>query len=490
MKQLYRNIGFTGVSQFVYTLMAFILVPFIARYLKSDGYGLYNLATILGFFFGLLSDLGVTTLLTVEVAKNKLYVGKLLATAMGLKLLLIGPAAAVIFFYLRISRIDAAGSAAVMIFTVSSLFASFSGSFFSIFRGCQRMEFETIVTILDKFLSVALGIFFLVRGYGIHVFLMSFVIAEAAKFVLSVFILQKNFTPIRAQFSLHRFRPLFVKSIPFGLSVFLAVCYNYTAILMLTSFTGMTEVGLYSASFKFLTLTTIIPTVLATAFLPQLSELRYSRAELTDLFIEGVRYLFFFSIPMVPFVAFNAKAFIGLVFGSDFNGSVLLLQVLVWAAFAQMTNIFFVSLYTALGRQKIIVYFQLIGLGLNLPLNLILIRSHASLGAAFATVATEWSILLMVAGFAGKTLLDRRRLAAPLVRYVAKTLTAASAMSVAGVLLRHWTGNAAVSIAGTVFVYLLVAQANGAMALGRLLQVVTLSAGRKLGNHGKTTAGN
>lgn len=484
MKQLYRNISFTGVSQLIYTVMAFILVPFIARYLKSDGYGLYNLATIIGFFFNLLSDMGVSTLLTVEVSKNKRYVAKLLAEALGLKLLLTLPAIVIILFYLKTSNVSSTGFWAILIFTISSLFASFSSSLYSVFRGYQRMEFETFITILDKFISVSLGIFFLVRGYGIHIFLFSFVIAEMVKFFVCLFVLQKYLTPVKIDFHLKRFQVLFAKSIPFGLSIFLSVCYNYTAILMLTSFTSLTEVGLYSAGFKFLSLATIIPTVLATAFLPQLSERRHRLNEFGQLFVEGIKYQLFFSIPMIPFVTLYADEFIKIIFGSDFSGSVLLLRVLVWAAFAQMTNIFFVSLYTALGKQKIIVYFQIVGLGMNLLVNYLWIRSHGSLGASIATVLTEWSILLMVVGYVILRLLKDAGLYFSILKYSGKIIAASSAMIMGSLLFKHFQVNVLLSIVGIIFVYISVAQATGAMNIGRMMQFFKIYAGRKNGENG------
>ncbi len=465
MKQLHRNIGFSGISQVLYTFMAFILVPFVARYLKSDGYGIYNLAAIIGFFFNLLSDMGVSTLLTVEVSKAPRSGTRLLASALGLKLLLMPAAFLVILLYLKISALDAVTVAAVLIFIISAFFTAFSSAFCAVFRGRQRMEFETIVTVLDKAISVSLGIFLLVSGFGIKTFLLSFVIAEAVKFFLCIHFLQKHLMRVRISFNLSRLKPLLIKAVPFGLSVFLAVFYNYTAILMLSSMADMRQVGLYSAGFKFLTLATFIPTVLATAFLPQLAENRRRPEELTRLFFNGLQLLLFFSLPMIPFVTFYAEPFIRLVFGSDFNESALFLKILVWGAFAQMSNIYLVSLYSAVGRQKVIVRFQTAALLVNLALNFILIRSLAALGASITTLITEWSILLPACVYAALNLLKGRTAFYEFFGYTAKILAAVAVMTFAALLMRfvHW--NQFFSIIVTAGLYIAAAQLFGAVRL-------------------------
>ncbi len=59
-------------------------------------------------------------------------------------------------------------------------------------------------------------------------------------------------------------------------------------------------------------------------------------------------------------------------------------------------NIFFVPLYVATNFQQKIVHFQIVGLVVNIGLNLLLIPALSIVGAAMATVATEMSIFILI----------------------------------------------------------------------------------------------
>jgi O-antigen/teichoic acid export membrane protein len=409
MAQIHKNISFAGVGQFLYTIMAFILFPFATRYLGKEGYGLYSLAATLGFFVSLVTDLGLTTLMTREISKRKNFAGRIFAYSLGLKTLLVPFTFLLLGVYFILARTPSHAMWVIVIFTLSAILGSFVQSAYAIFRGFERMQYETVGVFLEKFIIVSLGITFLILRFDIIVFISVFLIAAIIKLVLSLWFLEKYFIPLRFIFRRKRCTVLLKAAFPFGISIFLAMCYNYIGILLLSIMTGYNEVGLYSASFRLLTFTTLIPTVLTTAFLPQLSFHHQNRARLSDLFLKGCRYLLIFAVPMIPFVIFQAKSIIGLIAGPGWENAELPLQMLVIAAFAQMFNNFFVPLYAAANRQQKIVHFQLVGLGVNLVLNFFLIRAFSYKGAALATIATEWTIFCLVFWWAHRHIVSIHR---------------------------------------------------------------------------------
>jgi len=108
--------------------------------------------------------------------------------------------------------------------------------------------------------------------------------------------------------------------------------------------------------------------------------------------------------------------------GSKFEGSIISLRLLVFAAFAQMLNSFFVSLYAAINKQKKILYFQIFGLLINVILNFILIPMISYSGAAIATIVTEWSILILIIRWAVKNIFVTTTEWKNLLRFVLKLL--------------------------------------------------------------------
>ena len=192
MAQLHKNIGFAGIGQFFYTVLAFILIPFATRYLDSDGYGLYTLAATLGFFVSLLTDLGLSVLITREVSKNSRLARRIFSYAMGIKTALLPVALAFLFVYLFWGRFDSTGIQTIVIFTLSSVFGSYSQSIFAVFRGYEKIQYETVGVFVDKFLSVVIGIIVLVLGGDIRLFVSAFLFAAAVKLALSAVILHRT----------------------------------------------------------------------------------------------------------------------------------------------------------------------------------------------------------------------------------------------------------------------------------------------------------
>ena len=92
-------------------------------------------------------------------------------------------------------------------------------------------------------------------------------------------------------------------------------------------------------------------------------------------------------------------------FGIKYANSVIALKYLVFATFAQMFNIFFVSIYVATNRQNRIVFIQVIALVTNVILNLVLIPRLSYVGASIATIVTEGIILLYITSYALKNII-------------------------------------------------------------------------------------
>ncbi len=449
MAQIHKNISFAGIGQFFYIALAFTLLPFATRYLGKDGYGLFSLAATLGFFITLVGDLGLSTLITREISKNPLPASRLFACANGIKTAMLPVAIGLLFVYLKLGGFDTVGIQAILIFSVSSVISAYTQSIFAVFRGFEKIQYETLCVFVDKFLSVLIGICVLVLGFDIRVFVTSFLVAAAVKFFLALLFLTQRFIPFRLVFNIYRSKILLGTAIPFGISVFLAMCYNYLDIIMLSVMTGLKEVGLYSVSYKFLSFTTFIPTVLTTAFLPQLSVHFRDPQKLAWLFLKGCGYLFLFSVPMLPFVLLLSKEIIMLISGPGWDGSEVALQILVFAAFAQMLNSFFVPLFAAVNQQNKIVRYQIIGLAVNVLLNLVLIPLISFRGAAVATVATEWVILVFIYHRArGKILMEHVQFLDR--RFISKIFFAAFVMA-AGILSFKYLG------LGDIFIFILAA---------------------------------
>ncbi|RPI01770.1 MAG: flippase [Calditrichaeota bacterium] len=470
MTQLRKNIGYSGISQFLYTVLAFILVPFAARYLDKQEYGIYSLAAAIGFFISLLSDFGLTTLMTRQVSRNKMIAPAFFAETIGLRFYLIIFSLLVFVPYLLLSHLNAVSLQAVIIFVMASLLGSFSQSTFGIFRGFEKMQFESVSVFIEKALSVALGIIILLIGGDVRAFLISFLIAGLLRLFYSLWVVHKRFFPIKVSFHFKRSRVLWLNATPFGISVFLAVCYNYVDILMLSAMKSFEDVAIYSAGHRLLTLTSVVPALLVNAFFPKLAVYHQDPPKLSHYFFKGCKLLFLFSLPMIPFILLFADPIVAIVFGSTFSGSVWVVQVLAFAAFAQMLNTFFVPLFVSVNRQKKIVFFQLGGLLMNIVLNAALIPHYTYKGATIATVATEATILLLILHHVHAHIFSLDQILGRAARSLGKICAAVLAMLMVALAFKQVVDSFWLNALVSVIAYGLALQISGSLDFIRLFK--------------------
>jgi len=449
MKQLHKNISFTGASKLFTTALAFILVPVATRSLGPDHFGIYTLATTIGFFVTLLADFGVSTLVTREISKHQNIASHLFSRALVLKVLLAIFAIILLSIYFILSSYSDLELKTILIFILSSLLGTFTLVAYSVFRGFQFMQYEALGESLDKFISVSIGIVLLLLGFGVRTFVISFVIAAVVKFVLSFRLLYRKFIKLKVRWMPRQSMIMFHASLFFGLSRFLAISYNYLDILMLKAMSSVTDISFYSGAYKLLNLSSIIPTILATAFLPQFSKYFSDYKKLSELFSKGAGYLLIVIFPLIPIVLLYARPIMVLYCGPDFAPSAPAFQILVLAAGAQMLNIFFVPLYAAIDAQKKVVHFQIVGLLVNIGLNLILIPKLSYIGASIATVCTEITIFAFIYRWIKKKINER---IFPDFHYIGNILV--STAFVVGVILA--TLHANISLIPSLFIVMVI----------------------------------
>ena len=405
MSRILKNVSFTTIGQFSNTLLAFVLLPFAAHYLDNDEFGKYSLGSTLMFFVNLVCDLGLETLLTREIARKKRLSARLLSIALGAKTFLILLAVAFVMVFLLLTPYDYESRIVIIIFSVVGIVGSFSLTLSSVYRSHELMQYETLGNVLEKIVIVGLAVLLLVKGYGVIVFSTVFLIAVFIKLAYNIYVLNARFFPVHVDFDYFKSRMLLKSSFFLGLSVFLSMVYNKIDIVMLSMMQSMDDVSWYSASYRLLTFTSIIPTILVISFLPQLSSSARDKQALSRLFFKGIKYLLVIVIPMIPYIYFLAEDIITIIFGIKYANSVIALKYLVFATFAQMFNIFFVSIYVATNRQNRIVFIQVIALVTNVILNLMLIPRLSYVGASIATIVTEGIILLYITSYALKNII-------------------------------------------------------------------------------------
>ncbi|MBN2200417.1 flippase [bacterium] len=400
MPNLFRNTFYISLTQGWQMIMALVLFKTATVGLGESGFGVYTLAMTLMYFVLLFDDFGVTTLVTRDIARRPAESRPVLAGAMGLKLLLIPVSFAFLGVYTALARPDSVTCRVIWIVAVYGISSSFTQLVFAVFRGHERMQYETLTVLVEKTLSTVLCVAAVRLRLGLVPFALAFALAGAVSLGLSLLILRRRFHPADVRMDVRGSGRLFRDSLPFGLALFVTYSYGQLSVPILRQMRGDAAVGLYGAAQKLMSFTNLIPMIFATAFFPRLSAVSADREETSRVFTLGLKALFMIAVPLVPGVLLTADRLILLLADERYAASSSALRVLAFAAALNFFNVFLASLYNAVNRQRLFLGFEAAALAVNVAVNIALISRFSFVGAAWATLITEACMFLPAMGWA------------------------------------------------------------------------------------------
>jgi O-antigen/teichoic acid export membrane protein len=180
---------------------------------------------------------------------------------------------------------------------------------------------------------------------------------------------------------------------------FVAAVYNRVDVLLLRWFLTAEAVAAYGAPYRILDLTQVIPASLVGTILPSLCRSRNGRAAATQT---AMRFLFIIALCLIVMVTFGAPRMAYVLFGLNYEASIPVLQILIWATIPMFWNFVLNAQFIAKVFDRAILYGATVALLVNVVLNLLLIPKFGFLACAVITLVTELSLLLANLYFAAK----------------------------------------------------------------------------------------
>jgi O-antigen/teichoic acid export membrane protein len=191
----------------------------------------------------------------------------------------------------------------------------------------------------------------------------------------------------------------------------LATIFWRIDVWILRPLAGAAAVGLYSIGLKYLDGLNIIPSISTMAIFPLMS--RFARSESNSLlrsYILSLRLLTMISLPIAMAVTFLARPLVFIVGGVQYldvpgvfhifgqniaymGGADLAFQVIIWSIPIGFVNSVTQYVLIAVNQQHYLTRAFILGVVFNVAGNLILIPRLGYVGAALATILSEFSLL-------------------------------------------------------------------------------------------------
>lgn len=386
------------MSNFLFPLITF---TYVSRVLTPTGTGKVAFASSVLSYFSYIAILGMSTYGPRECAKVRDDKDKLSHLAQELLIInLVSTAIAYITFAVVLITVPKIWEdRCLFIVMSSSLFLKTIGMEW-LFQALEEYSYITKRSLLFKSISVILT-FLMIRSPEDYILYGILTIFTSSASYLCNFVKATRIISLKkhGKYNLKRhITPLFVL---LSASIIVTIYANFDVVMIGFLKTDY-DVGLYNAALKIKSIVLSLSTALADVLIPRIAYY-YSKGEITqikNLSLKSSRVSTVLAIPVTVYILMFSQKIILFVCGKEYFGANSTLQVLMVCIFPLIfTYIFGQQLLIPLGKEKVYTRSVFVGMLINLLLNILLIPTYGSFGAAIGTLITEiWNMIYMGRG--------------------------------------------------------------------------------------------
>ena len=400
------NILWRVGDKFIRLGVGLFVSVWIARYLGTEQFGIWNYALAYITLFLALAGLGLDDIVAKDIVNDPIRTSEILGSAFVLKIL--GGGAVCLLAGLSILFIapdEPVKHLLVLILAIGTVFQAFNA-----------IEFYFVAIVQSKYPIIAKNIpFLLVSGLMIVLLLTNrltvvhLAVLTALETLIAgcmlVFFYQKSHVSVRKwSISVPYCLESLKQSWPLILSGIVVEIFLRIDQIMIGNMLGDSEVGIYSAAVRISEIWYFLPQAVAIAVYPNLIE---TRKKGKKFFYE--RYLTLFRLMNIITISFGllitlcSEFVITLLFGEAFAGAAPVLAIHIWGGFFSFLAIVGDKSYIIEGLQRLFFVRMIFGAILNIVLNLILIPQYGVIGAATGLLLTQFFVSYFVELFHPKT---------------------------------------------------------------------------------------
>ena len=375
--------------------MFFVTIS-IGLYLGTNGFGAYNYALSFVALFMIFSDLGVSTVITRDMAKHKDKAADYLGNSLSLRMITSLFIIFITLLSLFLFKSYRPYSGLIILVTIFYLCQQISGITVTVLTAFEKMEF-VFISRLIYFIGILLSTIFMVKtNGGINLMIILNTGVSIITIITGLYLIRKLKIRIFLCWQKDFIRQILVESIPiFGFIACTQVYLNLDTLLIGRYF-GDNSVGIYQAAYKILFAFQSV-NIINSATLPRISVLIHENkhstlAKLTQLIIV---FSLAILLPLALIISLNSRLIISLVWRSPaYFAAAAILPLLIWSGIANYFRNYTTNLLIASGRQKYVFISILIGLIVNSGLNIFIMPIIGYSFAATSLLISEVVILL------------------------------------------------------------------------------------------------
>lgn len=382
------------MSSFIFPLITF---PYVSRILLPVGTGKVSFATSLISYFLMFAQLGIPTYGIRVCAKVRDNREELTRTAQELLIInLVMSAISYLALFIALIYIPRLQDDKPLYVIVSFTIILTSIGIEWLYKALEQYTYITIRSVFFKFIALV-AMFLLVHKQSDYIIYGGITIfAASASNIFNLINVHKyiDLKPVGHYNFKQHFKPIYTF---FAMACATTIYVNLDSV-MLGFMKSDVDVGYYNAAVKIKSILVSIVTSLGTVLLPRASYYVENGMfkEFKRITKKALTFVLLIATPMMVYFILFAKEGIFFLSGNAYNGSIVPMQLIMpTLLFIGITNILGIQILVPLGKEKIVLYSEIVGAVVDVILNAVLIPRYASAGAAIGTLVAEFAVLVV-----------------------------------------------------------------------------------------------
>ncbi len=364
-------------------------------------YGIYFSILNFTLLFNMVLDMGTTNFNNRNIARNNQLLDKHLSSYIILRLLLGLAYFAVIFAVALL--IGYRGIQLRLLFWIG--LNQFLNAFLLYVRSnisaLLMFKTDSILSVTDKLLMI-LFCGLLLWGnltdepFRIEWFVWCQTVAYLITIAVALFIVLRKANLRRLTWNWPFFVVIIKKSLPYALVTFLMACYYRIDSVMLERMlpdgTGAVQSGVYASAFRLMDTLAMIAYLFSVILLPLFSKMLKQREDVVPVVRTSFSLLTLFSVSAVVILYVYREPVIRMFYPDIAESSVAVFRLIIFGLIPIAMTYLFGTLLTANGSMKVLNLIAVVGIVINVTVNLLLIPRMQACGSAVASFCTQFVV--------------------------------------------------------------------------------------------------
>ena len=370
----------------------------------AAAYGLYFAIFNFTYLFNVVLDMGITNFNNRNIARHSQLLSKHLSGIIVLKLLLGLVYLMVTFGVAFLIGYDTLHFRLLFWMAINQFLNAFILYLRSNVSALLMFKTDSVLSVLDRLMMILIcGVLLWTDVLHTPFKIEYFVYAQTAAYTVSATVALAVVLSKAHLTRLHWNRPFFLmilkKSFPFALLYLLMSFYNRIDSVMIERMLpgeiATTEAGIYASAFRLLDALVMIAYLFSVILLPLFSRMLKDGENIGGIVRSATSLLSFFAITSVTVLLCFRFPVLELLYDEHIAESAAVFSILIPCIIPISMTYIFGTLLTANGNMRLLNLTALVGIAVNLVVNLLLIPRFHACGAATASLTTQTVMALV-----------------------------------------------------------------------------------------------